>query len=131
MWDDITLIAEILAVVIVAEILFAAIKYTRRVGIKYTWKAMRLFIKSPVKTYKLMHLKSQTRKEFKVNRQIWNKGKELDKIDDLLRYKADNRVMESAEVKLSLNVYNKNILKEQAKENKKASKDKKFDKITR
>lgn len=124
-------IIGVVLIVIILESLFASIKKVRQVGFKYARKSIVLFIKSPIKTIKLMKKKSLDRKEFRVNRNIWNKGKELDKIDDLNRYKKDSRVMNSSEVKLSLNVYEKDILKSELKESKKDSKDKKFDRITK
>lgn len=120
-----------IAIVFAALILFKSFLYVHRIGFRYARKSTILFIKSPIKTIKLMKKLSQERKEFRVNRNIWLRGKELDKIDDLLRYKSDRRVMESPKVKLSLNIYNKNILKKETKELKVASKDKKFDRITK
>lgn len=124
-------VLAVIVLIIIAEVIFSAIRYTRKTGIKYTFKLVVFTIKSPVKSFRFYKSKRLERKEFKVNRTIWLAGVEQDKIDNLLRYKSDARIMNSAKVKLSFNKLDKINLKDEVKSSNKENKDKKFDKITR
>lgn len=121
-------------VLAIAYFIVMGVKLAFRLGLKGTVAVITLPVRAPKKFIAIMRAKRADRKLIKENRAYWVVGQDMDKVENLARYKKSEQVISHPSVKAFELKRKEKANRKAIKENKKAAKSKAsktFDKIVK